>query len=123
MDVLALALFSGLNQQPGPFQWTQDARGECGHFAPSGVVPVMCLAIERREQRSLGGAMVGLDVDDVYPDFPLAERRIFEPSAGRMVNLENEEGDKFRKQTCWCLRKFGAAFGEPEFALEMPPQA
>ncbi len=123
VDVLALALFSGLNQQPGPFQWTQNARGERGHFAPSGVVPVMFLAVERREQPSLSGAMVGFDVDHVHPDIPFAERPFFEPGIGRVVDLENEERDQFCKQTCRCPRKFGAAFGQPEFALEVPPQA
>lgn len=123
VNVLALALFSGLDQQPGPFQWKQDARGESSHFVPSGVVPVMFLAVERREQRPLGGAMVGLDVEHVYPDIPFPKGALFKTGVGGMVDLENEKGDKFSKQQRWCLRQFSTTLGQPEFTFEVPPQA
>ena len=81
----------------------------------------MVLAIECREQRPLGGAMVGLDVDDVHPHIPLPEGAIFEAGVGGMVDLENEERDEFGKQLRWGLCQFCAALGQPEFALEVAP--
>ena len=66
VKMLALALFTGLDQKPCPFKRAQNARREGSHFAPSRSVPIMVLAVEGSEQRPLGGAIVGLNVDDVY---------------------------------------------------------
>jgi hypothetical protein len=40
-----------------------------------------------------------------------------------VVDLENEERDEFGKQPRWRAREFGAALGQTEFALEVPPKA
>ena len=40
-----------------------------------------------------------------------------------MVDLEDEEGDEFRKQPRWRAREFGTALGQREFAFEVAPQA
>jgi hypothetical protein len=119
----ALALFSGLDKQSSPFKRAQDAGGERSHFAPSGIFPLMLVAIERREQRPLCRAVVGLDVDDIHPDTPFAEGALLKAGIGRMVDLENEEGDQFSKQLRWGLRQVCATLGQAEFAFEVSPQA
>jgi hypothetical protein len=67
--------------------------------------------------------MVGLDIDNVHPHIPFAEGAIFEAGVGGVVDLENEERDEFGKQPRWRAREFGAALGQTEFALEVPPKA
>ena len=49
VDMFGPALFSGLDKQSGPFKRAQDAGGERGHFAPSGIVPIMLFPIEGRK--------------------------------------------------------------------------
>lgn len=56
-------------------------------------------AVESCEQFLLGDALIGLDVNDVHPDVPLAKRALFELGVGRVVNLENEERDQFCRET------------------------
>ena len=83
----------------------------------------MLVAIERREQRPLGGAVVGLDVNDVHPDIPLAERALVKAGIGGMVGVEDEEGNQFCKQLRWGLGNVRATFRQAEFALEVSPEA
>ena len=99
VNMFAVAFFTGLDKQASPFERAQDAGRERGHFAPSGVVPIRILAIERREQRPLGGVVVRLDVDDVHPDIPFAEGALVESRKGHMVDFENEERDEFGEQS------------------------
>ena len=83
----------------------------------------MLLVIERREQCPLGGAVVDFNIDNIYLDIPLAEGSLLKAAVGRMVDLEDEDGNEFGKQPPRRLRKFRATLGQPEFALEVAPQA
>jgi len=40
-----------------------------------------------------------------------------------VINPQDEVWDQFGKQATWGLRQIGAPLGQPELALEVPPQA
>jgi hypothetical protein len=82
----------------------------------------MLLAIERREQRPLGGAEVSLDIDHIHPDIPFSEGTIFKAGVGRVLDLENKKGDELGKQLARRLCQFCAALSQLELAFEVPPQ-
>jgi hypothetical protein len=121
--MLARAVFAGRHQKPCPFEGPQNATGEHGHVAPAGRVPILRLAVEGFEQSGLGRAVVGLDIDDVHPDIPLAKGAIIEPRVRGVIDTQNEIGDQFGEQPARGPRQLGAPLGQTELALEVPPQA
>ena len=50
--------------------------------------------------------MVGLNVDDVHSDIPFTKWALHKASVGRVVDLENIEGDEFSRRLRWRIGQF-----------------
>jgi len=100
----------------------QDTAEKRGHLTPASIVPIMFLTVERREQRQLGGAVVGFNADHIHPDIPFTKRAPFKSGIGGVVEIENKEGDELCKQPPRSLCQIRTTLGQPELTSVMTSQ-